>query len=126
MNLIKSFLTFFTIPFGLFFGLKYYLYSVVIISFFGLFVDIYFTSKIIGTKLIEYIQIMIKPFIFSVIMLLMIIFYKQYVDLGTVINLFLEVIIGISIYAVLLNFAAKETMNYFLEFFQSFVKKSIR
>jgi hypothetical protein len=69
---------------------------------------------------------MIKPFIFSVIMLLMIIFYKQYVDLGTVINLFLEVIIGISIYAVLLNFAAKETMNYFLEFFQSFVKKSIR
>jgi O-antigen/teichoic acid export membrane protein len=125
MNIIKSFLTIFTIPFGLFFGLKPYLYSFVIISFLGLIVDIFFTSQIIGTKKMDYLEMMVKPIIFSVIMFVMIVLCQYFIDFGNIINLFIEVILGLGIYIVLLNFAAKEIFNYFIEFFQSFLKKRI-
>jgi hypothetical protein len=73
----------------------------------------------------DYLEMMVKPIIFSVIMFVMIVLCQYFIDFGNIINLFIEVILGLGIYIVLLNFAAKEIFNYFIEFFQSFLKKRI-
>lgn len=123
INVFKRVLNLFSIPVGIFFGIEMFILSIVIIAYIGFFIDIYFISKIIGTKRIEYFNILIKPVAFSLIMYMCLFVIQEFVDFNNLINLFLEVTISISVYVTLLIFFDKAILNYFVEFLKSFILK---
>jgi teichuronic acid exporter len=123
INVFKRVLNLFSIPVGIFFGIEMFILSIVIIAYIGFFIDIYFISKIIGTKRIEYCNILIKPVAFSLVMYMCLFVFQEFVDFNKLVNLFLEVTISISVYVTLLIFFDKAILNYFVEFLKSFILK---
>jgi O-antigen/teichoic acid export membrane protein len=123
INVFKRVLNLFSIPVGIFFGIEMFILSIVIIAYIGFFIDIYFISKIIGTKRIEYFNILIKPVAFSLVMYMCLFVFQEFVDFNKLVNLFLEVTISISVYVTLLIFFDKAILNYFVEFLKSFILK---
>jgi teichuronic acid exporter len=67
INVIKKTTTLLTIPFGLFFGLYPFLLAHVGVGFFCLFVDMFYTGRLLGIPTKKYIPPLFIPFVFSMI-----------------------------------------------------------
>jgi O-antigen/teichoic acid export membrane protein len=123
VNVIKRLSFVISIPFGLFFGIRVYIFSILVLSFLGLFTDIFFTSRIIGTRMLSYYTESIKPFMFSVIVFALIYPIEKFLFIGVVPNLFFESIVAVASYALLLYLFSRDIFGHFLEFLKSFLKK---
>ncbi len=123
VNVVKRSINLLTIPVGIFFGIKIFILSIVIISYIGFLIDIFFTSKILGTKKLDYIKELTKPMVFTGVMFAAISLIQKFLFINTPINLIIESIIAVILYSVLLYFIANEVFKYFLDFLKSFIKK---
>jgi hypothetical protein len=123
VNVVKRSINLLTIPVGIFFGIKIFILSIVIISYIGFLIDIFFTSKILGTKKLDYIKELTKPLVFTGVMFAAISLIQKFLFINTPINLIIESIIAVILYSVLLYFIANEVFKYFLDFLKSFIKK---
>ena len=119
LNAFKKLIGLLTIPFGLFWGLYPFLFAYLFISFVGLLLNIYFTSKLIQISKKKYIITMLLPLLMSLIMLTLVLFTSKLNIQSHLILLIIQLIIGFLTYTILsILFKVKEFWTFKLLLFE--------
>jgi O-antigen/teichoic acid export membrane protein len=123
LNMFKRVFNFINIPIAIFWGLKYYLYSITLLSFVGLIISVYLTSKKIESDKSYYL----KQFLMSVFLTFIMsipFFLSFFTDFGELLIVkILNIFLALFIYIVLLKKIIPDVYNYYFLILGSFLKK---
>jgi O-antigen/teichoic acid export membrane protein len=113
LNTIKKLIGLLSIPFGIFLGLYPFLIAFLVISLIGLFLDIYYTSKLLLIPIKQYLLKMYLPFLMSVIMCLCVLASTKLPIQNQLLSLIIQLTVGFIVYTLLsLIFKVKEFWIY--------------
>lgn len=98
LNSLKKILGLLSIPFGIIFQIEVFLIATVIISYFGLLLDIYFTSRLLNIKMHLYFKKMLFPIFSGIIMMLTSFLIFNIPVQSLILKLISQIITGIFVY----------------------------
>jgi teichuronic acid exporter len=123
LNMLRKFLGIINIPVAIFWGLIPYLYSIVILSFIGLLFDIIYTSKKIGTNILDYSRDFLLALVFSILLGTVILSAENWIPAHVYVAKSIGFALGISIYLLLLKTFRPQVLGYFIDIARSFVRR---
>jgi len=123
LSMLRRVLGIINIPVALFWGLIPYLYSIVILTFVGLIIDVLYTSRKIGTQVSDYTLDFFSALFFSAILGAVIWASDLWIPLHTYIAKGIGFGIGIAVYILLLKVFRSQVLNYYLDILSSFVNR---
>ena len=121
LNMMRRVLGIINIPVAIYWGLIPYLYSIVILTFVGLVIDVIYTSKKIGTRISDYTFDFFSALLFSLLLCAIIWAADQWIPLHTYIAKGIGFALGIGIYLVLMKTFRPQVLGYFMDIARSFV-----
>jgi O-antigen/teichoic acid export membrane protein len=121
LNMMRRVLGIINIPVAIYWGLIPYLYSIVILTFVGLVIDVIYTSKKIGTRISDYTFDFFSALLFSLLLGAIIWAADQWIPLHTYIAKGIGFALGIGIYLVLMKTFRPQVLGYFMDIARSFV-----
>jgi teichuronic acid exporter len=123
LNMLKRLLNFVNIPIAIIWGLTPYLFSITILSYLGLIISIYLTSKKIESEMSHYFKQFLFAAFFTSIMVLpfVILYFTPFND--SLILKFISFGLAIFLYVLLLKRYNYEVYNYFILILKSFLNK---
>ena len=124
LNMIKRILGVINIPIAIFWGLIPYLISIVILSFIGLVIDIFYTANKIKTNVFDYFVDVIKTLLFLSVFVVPMYLSEHVVFMNVYLLKTIVVVTAIGLYIGLVKIFAAEILNYYIEIFKSFLKKT--
>jgi len=121
LNMMRRILGIINIPVAIFWGLIPYLYSIVILTFVGLLIDVFYTSKKIGTSISDYAFDFFSALLFSLVLGSIIWSADHWIPAHTYIAKGIGFAIGIGVYLLLMKTFRPQVLAYFMDIARSFV-----
>ncbi len=121
LNMLRRVLGIINIPVAIYWGLIPYLYSIVILTFVGLIIDVLYTSKKIGTQVKDYTWDFFSALLFSAVLGAIIWSSHHWIPLHTYISKGIGFAIGLGVYFMMMKAFRPQVLGYFMDIARSFV-----